>query len=83
LFAVVALTATFRFPDPEELIEPSVTLTFAVSASYSIIVRLEVETPLVNVIGVVVPKLVALTVGWVTGLVEGSAPEKVRLWLPV
>ena len=47
-----------------------------------------VATPLLNVIVVAVPKVVAapvvfVTVGAVTGLVDGLAPEKVRLLSPL
>lgn len=83
LFAAAALTTTVKLPDPAELIEPSVAPIVAVCALYSTIVRVPVDTPLVNVIAVAVPKLVPFTVGLVTGLGDELAPEKVRLWLPV
>jgi hypothetical protein len=92
LFKLPTLTVTLRLPDPEELMLPSVTLIVAVCTSYSVITPLllpeTVATPLVKVIAVAVPKFTAVpelfvTVGWVTGLGEADAPEKVSDLLPV
>ena len=86
--AAAALTVSPELPE----IEPSVTETVGLSALYSFITPLfapaTVATPLVNVIVVAVPKLVAapvlsLTVGVVAGFVELFAPLNVRLWSPV
>lgn len=71
---------------------PSFAAIMAVSALYSVMEPLEepetVATPLVNVIVVAVPKFFAVpvlsvTVGFVTGFVEGLAPEKVSDLSPV
>lgn len=87
-------TWSARFPVPEELRLPSVTLTEAVSASYSAITPLllpeTVATPPANVVVVIDPNATAVpplfvTVGLVTGpglAGDGCAPEKVRFLLP-
>jgi hypothetical protein len=84
-----ALTATSSVAD--WVIEPSVTVTWAVSTFFSFIEPLlpdeTVATPLVNVIVVDEPKLVAEPVLSVTvgcdAFGELAAPPKVRLWSPV
>src|ERR1700674_5554918 len=89
--AAAAFTASVKLPVPDELMMLSVTLTTAVSASYSVITPLlfpaTVGTPLVNVIAVAEPKttavpLLLVTVGLVAGLDEACAPEKVRFLPP-
>ena len=86
--AAAELTVGEELPE----IEPSVTETVGLSTLYSFITPLfepaTVATPVVNVIVVAVPKLVAtpvlsLTVGVVAGFVEMFAPLNVRLWSPV
>ncbi|CAM3431309.1 hypothetical protein AQEC111735_09095 [Aquirufa ecclesiirivi] len=87
LLKVAALTATLKLSPPVELIDPSVTETVADSTLYNDI-GTEDASPFVNVITVAVPKLMAaaflsVTVGFVAGLVETLAPEKVKDLSPV
>src|SRR5438067_1315990 len=88
--AGAAVTTTVRRSAPAALRVPSVTAMFAVSALYSFMAPTPpavLETPAVNVLVVLEPKLVAaaallVTVGAVTGLPELLAPEKVRFFDP-
>src|SRR5437899_1983742 len=84
--AAAAVTATVSRSAPVVVIAPWVATMLAVSALYSFLAPLLwLETGrwlVVKVIVVAVPKLttvpvLSVTVGWVTGLAEALAPEKV------
>ncbi|CAM4374668.1 hypothetical protein AQBE111736_13840 [Aquirufa beregesia] len=81
LAKAAADTATVNRSEPDVEIPASVAETIALSALNKIM--LAVATPLVKVTFIAVPKFTPLTVGFVTGLAELVAPEKVMLLTPV
>jgi len=85
-------TVTDKRSVPLELMEPSVTEMLTISAEYRLITPLldpaTFATPFVNFIVVVVEKLratpaLSTTLGAVTGLGDGFAPEKTRFFNPL
>jgi hypothetical protein len=90
LLAGAGETTTVRSFDPEELIfvTASFTAIVAVSALNSVMLAPTELTPLAKVTVVAVPKLravpvLSVTVGAVTGLAEGLAPENVSTSSPL